>query len=177
MRSFFRDVLEMQLAPRTWEDRLAQAGYALVGDRAVQVRQPSSSRVLRDCPTEDAEQMALIKWRDESALLQEPRLALLYHIPNGKRRSKAAAGQLKAMGVKRGIPDLFLPVGRHGFHGLYVEVKALDGTVSAEQKTLHAQLRAQGYAVEVAYGWVMAAQQLCRYLSRPDLAQQLGETA
>ena len=80
-------------------------------------------------PSEDEEQCALIAWRNEIALPQEPRLDLLYHCPNGKHARAAAAGQLKAMGVKRHIPDLFLAVPRHGFHGLYIELKALDGTV------------------------------------------------
>lgn len=41
----------------------------------------------------------------------------------------------------------------------------------------HAQLRAQGYLVAVAFGWLAAAQELCRYLHRADLARQLEEAS
>ena len=101
---------------------------------------------------------------------------LLHHIPNGKQRSKAVAGQLKALGVKAGMPDLFLPVARQGCHGLYIELKTLTGGTTALQQALHSCLRDEGYAVEVCRGWVAAARVLCWYLNRADLAQQLGAT-
>ena len=168
----------------------ARAGVSfLVNSPAFRIVQPTASTVTpvprarpgacrdvpRPCPSEDEEQRDLFEWRDKVALSHEPLLDLLHHCPNGKRRTKAAAGQLKAMGIKRNIPDLFLPVPRHGFHGLWIELKALDGTVPPAQKALHARLREQGYLVAVAFGWLAAAQELCRYLNRDDLARQLGE--
>ena len=149
---WFRDALEMQLVAAT----------------------PRPQASMRTVPSEDDEQRALFAWR-ALVLAEEPLLDLLHHIPNGKKRSRAAAGQLKAMGVKKTVPDLFLSVARHGFHGLYIELKALDGTVPKEQKALHARLREQGYAVVVAWGWLDAARELCRYLGRADLSRQLGE--
>jgi hypothetical protein len=61
----------------------------------------------------------------------QPRYAMAWKrthaIPNGGKRGKAQAGKLKAEGVKTGVPDVFvaLPVGR--FHGLYIEMKRVDG--------------------------------------------------
>ena len=37
-----------------------------------------------------------------------PKPWLVFHVPNGGGRSKAEGGILKAMGVRAGIPDLFL---------------------------------------------------------------------
>ena len=52
MPPWFRDALEMHLVasgpplppPQTWEERLRQAGYALVGDRAVQMQPPGKPK-------------------------------------------------------------------------------------------------------------------------------------
>jgi hypothetical protein len=79
--------------------------------------------------TEHDEQVALSRW---VTLLQprHPELALLHAIPNGGHRHKAVAVRLKAEGVKRGVPDLCLPVPRGGHHGLYLEMKTRQGRKS-----------------------------------------------
>lgn len=103
-------------------------------------------------PTEDEEQAEVIRW----AMLREmccPALALLLHIPNGGHRHKATAGRFKALGVKKGVPDLFLPVPRDGCHGLWIEMKRVrGGRLSSEQEDWHTKLRARGYRVEVCRG-------------------------
>lgn len=91
---------------------------------------------------EEQEQAAVIEW----SLLYDS-LKWLHHIPNGKKRSKGVAGQLKAMGVKRGIHDLFLPVVKAPYHGLYIEMKNPDGTggMTPEQKEYSEHCESQGY--------------------------------
>ena len=117
---------------------------------------------------EDDEQIALFQWQ-RLIMIPEPRLALLFHIPNGKGRTKAEAGLLKAMGTIPGVPDVCLPVASRGFHGSYLELKRRRGRTSAAQEGwLHA-LEAQGYCVGTYYGWVAAARHLCWYLDRMDL--------
>lgn len=56
---------------------------------------------------------------------------LWWHVPNGGLRSRAAAGRLKAMGTRRGVPDFafILPGGVSAF----IELKA-DGGLSPEQR-------------------------------------------
>ncbi|MHC1792149.1 VRR-NUC domain-containing protein [Solidesulfovibrio sp.] len=94
-----------------------------------------------------------------------PELRLLFAIPNGGHRHKAVAGKLQAEGVRKGVPDLCLPVSRGGFHGLYVELKAQrDGRVSDEQKEWIAALQAQGYRAEVCVGADAAWRVICEYL-------------
>jgi len=118
-------------------------------------------------PTEDAEQMALFRWAELQAG-KYPELRLLFHIPNGGSRGKAEAGRFRAMGVKAGVPDLFLPVARDGpipRHGLFIELKRTKrGRVSAEQAAWITELRARGYTAEVCYGWEEAAQEIMHYL-------------
>lgn len=48
-----------------------------------------------------------MRWAD-FALTQYPELELLYHIPNEGKRSKVTGGRLKALGLKSGVPDLFV---------------------------------------------------------------------
>lgn len=113
---------------------------------------------------EDEEQMLLIQWADWN-LGKWPELALLFHIPNGGRRSAAEAGRFKAMGVKKGVPDLFLPSPKGGFHGLFIEMKRrVGGTMSQEQKDWRDDLNARGYRALRCDGWEQARDALVEYL-------------
>ena len=115
-------------------------------------------------PLEDEEQATLLSWCRMN-LWRWPELDLIFHIPNGGARSKTEAARFKAEGVKAGVPDLFLPVPRDTFHGLFIELKRLrGGRVSDEQKTWIAALQAQGYRVEVCKGWKSAADVIRDYL-------------
>lgn len=115
-------------------------------------------------PLEDEEQATLLSWCRMMSW-RWPELDLLFHIPNGGARRKSEAARFKALGVKPGVPDLFLSVPRGEYHGLYIEMKRLrDGRVSKDQKTWIAALRAQGYRVEVCKGWKAAADVIREYL-------------
>lgn len=114
---------------------------------------------------EDAEQIALFHW----AALQSgkyPELSLMFHIPNGGKRNAQEAARFKQMGVKAGVPDIFLPVPRGGFHGLWIELKAPKGKTSAAQDSFLGELDKQGYKTAVCYGWEMAAKVLKEYLGK-----------
>ena len=49
---------------------------------------------------EDNEQMILIRWAQFESD-RHPELSLLFHVPNGGKRSKVEAARFKAMGVSR----------------------------------------------------------------------------
>lgn len=123
------------------------------------------------------EQKAVVQWaryraEDVSAL------RLLHAIPNGGSRSKRQdpktgkwyspeANRFKAMGVVAGVPDLFLPSARRGYHGLYIEMKAEGGKTSPEQDKIIAQLQSEGYLVKVCVGRAEAIEALIWYLDLP----------
>ena len=113
---------------------------------------------------EHVEQAALFRWA-EFARARLPELTLLHAIPNGGHRHKATAARLKAEGVKRGVPDLCLPVARNGAHGLYIELKTERGKATPEQLGWIRALRRQGYAAEVCRGWESARSMIEHYLS------------
>lgn len=113
--------------------------------------------------SEHEHQVALFAWA-EGATDRWPELALMFAIANGGKRGSGEAGKLKAEGVKRGVPDLCLPVPRSVWHGLYVELKRVGGKPDERQLEWRAQLRAQGYRSEIVEGWQAARDLIVRYL-------------
>ena len=69
---------------------------------------------------------------------------MLYHIPNGGTRDAIEGRHLKQQGVKRGVPDLCLPVARENYHALYIELKTDTGRATTEQKWWGKHLKCQG---------------------------------
>lgn len=95
----------------------------------------------------------------------EALLHWLHAIPNGGFRDKITAGKLKAEGVKAGIADVFLPVARKGYHGLYIEMKKDKGTQSKEQEAFEKHCNSNYYWYQVCYSWQEAASLIMRYLT------------
>ena len=117
-------------------------------------------------PSENQHQMAVIKWSQQASIRQKwPELKLLFHIPNERKCTPLQGKNLQRMGVKRGVPDLCLPVPRGRYHGLYIEMKTETGRASDDQEWWGEQLSAEGYFWEVCCGWESAARVLERYLS------------
>ena len=115
-------------------------------------------------PTEAEEQKALIKWAVMSAA-KYPELRLLYHIPNEGLRSWHQGRELKDQGLRKGVPDLCLPVARGGYHALYIEMKRRkDGKTSAEQKAWLDDLNRTRNRAVICEGWAEAAEEIMRYL-------------
>jgi hypothetical protein len=142
--------------------------------RSVAPRAPQNG-VQRVVATEHAEQAALVAWADGHAG-RLPALGLLLAIPNGARTSMSVARRLKAEGLRKGCPDLFLAQprpargGGPGYAGLWLEMKRTrGGRVAPEQRQWHTALLAAGYDVRVCRGWVEAATAILIYLGeRPD---------
>ena len=116
-------------------------------------------------PTEDQEQIALFRWAD-CLSGAHPELRTLFHIPNGGYRTPVEAARFKAMGVKAGVPDIFLPVARKGYHGLFIEMKRLrGGRLSDAQRGWIEALKRCGYRAEVCHGWEAASEVILTYLT------------
>lgn len=109
--------------------------------------------------TEHEEQREFVRW----FRLAYPGVRILA-IPNGGARSPATAGRLKAEGVSRGVPDLFVPA-----WGLWIEMKRIKGgSVSAEQKDWLQYLETSGYSCIVAKG----ADEAIRHIIESDYEKQ-----
>ena len=116
-------------------------------------------------PSEAQEQTWLFQWAEAMKVLRWPEVDLMFHVPNGGSRNPAEAARLKAQGVKPGVPDLFLPIARNGYHGLFIELKRkTGGRTSPEQERIVRQLNQQGYKAVVCKGWNAAADIIEEYL-------------
>lgn len=120
---------------------------------------------------ESRECLALMKWAATVRLENGYNLgAVMYHIPNGGKRNKIEAGIMKGEGVKAGQMDYHLPIARHGFGSLYLEMKkptAMPSDVSQEQRDRTGIMRDCGNVVRFARNWQHAASIICEYLELP----------
>lgn len=145
MRIILHDTVEQARARKT--QRLAARQKRMVG-----------------IPTEQQEQISLFQWA-ELAERYLPEVKYLYAIANEGGRLK----NLRYAGVKRGVPDLNLPVARDGFHSLYIELKRRkEGRVAPEQSYWIAILTSLGHRCIVAYGWDEAKDAIVAYLGKGE---------
>lgn len=104
---------------------------------------------------------------------QYPELKYLYAVPNGSQRHIAVAVKLKAEGVKRGVPDLVLPVMiPNGPGSLYIEMKSDDGKPTETQQDYLRFLHAQGFEVHICRAPDEAITHIKDYMERYNKAKQ-----
>ena len=116
--------------------------------------------------SESREQSDVIAWANQCAALGiHPELEWLHAIPNGGKRDKIEAAHLKAQGVKSGVPDLFLPVPKGGYHGLYIEMKVNKNKPTDNQIKWLSALSSFGYATSVCYSAKEARDKIEKYIS------------
>lgn len=93
-----------------------------------------------------------------------PELVLLNASLNGVRLTIGQAKKAKAAGMKKGYPDLFLPVARGGYHGLFIELKVGKNKATKEQAWWIKELLKQGYYACVCYGYDATINTIEQYL-------------
>lgn len=126
-------------------------------------KRPKKPLLTPPSASEHTEQANVIMWAQAHAV-RDPRLTLLFAIPNGGARSKRTAALLKREGVKRGVPDLFLPVPSGGRHGLFIEMKKKGGRLTTQQKQWLGELNELGYSAVVCYSADEAIETIQEYL-------------
>lgn len=112
-------------------------------------------------PLEKDEQIAIAEWLD--LIVGEPGW---FHVPNGELRHNAVAGQLKAMGVKEGVLDIFITkrsklVRDLGKAGVVIEMKRQDARPSDTRESQWIwinHLADENWITYVAKGWDDARQ-------------------
>lgn len=121
------------------------------------------------------EQVALFKWAELNCV-KYPQLKLLNASLNGVRLNNVLAGKrAKDSGMKKGFPDIFLPVANSKYHGLFIEMKRMGGVTSSgeriakgkvtkEQEWWLNELNTNGYKAVVCYGFYEAKNVILNYL-------------
>ena len=113
------------------------------------------SKTYRFKHSEHSEQVGFVNW----FRAKYPH-TLIFAIPNGEKRSISVATRLKAEGVTRGIPDLYIPS-----CNLWVEMKrATGGRLSPDQKKVIEYLRSVGHTVIIGKGAGDASKQVLEFL-------------
>jgi len=91
----------------------------------------------------------------------------IFAIPNGGHRGKVTAAKMKHEGVRRGVPDLYVPAWK-----LWIEMKRVKGgSVSSDQKDWHDYLRGVGDTVFVCRGSDEALSMVSEFLEGNYLEQ------
>jgi hypothetical protein len=121
--------------------------------------------------SEDSQCKALLCWCVLN-IKQYPQLKWFTHIPNGGARDIREGAKFKAMGVKPGFPDYFLPVIKASkYNGLMIEMKiekyrnTKNGGLSQEQVDWMLHLIHAGYRHSICYSWEEARDVIVGYLN------------
>jgi hypothetical protein len=119
---------------------------------------------------EGDQQAAIIRWADEQCATH-PELDLLNASLNGiklggssKQRARTIA-KAKREGMRVGYPDLFLPVARNGWHGLFIELKHRRNKPTPEQVQWLDRLTEQGYLATACWEAHDAINVISEYLN------------
>lgn len=84
----------------------------------------------------------------------------------GVRTSLSQGKLMKRTGYQKGFPDLFLYEPRGEWHGLAIELKMEKGRATKEQEQVLQELRARGYAADVAKGFDEAKALIDKYMDK-----------
>lgn len=97
--------------------------------------------------TEDSIHKTVMEWVNLHPIMK----GLVLHIPNEGRRSLSFGRDLKTKGMRAGVFDLFVMMGRHGYFGAWIELKSKNGVLSEHQKSFKADAESQNYYTAVCY--------------------------
>ncbi|HNH45327.1 MAG TPA: VRR-NUC domain-containing protein [Agitococcus sp.] len=103
---------------------------------------------------ESAHQAQVIEWSRwayKANPSRYPMLNMLHCSLNGVKLSGTQAKVAKGQGMLSGVPDLFLPVPKNGFHGLFIEMKSEKGRVTENQHWFLTNAESVGYKAVVCY--------------------------
>ena len=113
---------------------------------------------------ESEHQKALFDWIRNVGVRKYPMLEMVFAIPNGGKRNKTTAINLKREGVLSGGWDIFLPYPNQGKAGLFLEMKAGKNKLTANQIKFRDALDDK-YEFGVAYSWSEAKNIILKYIN------------
>lgn len=109
---------------------------------------------------EDQEQLAYMCW----VRMYKDLSNYTIHIANERQTSPARGAKLKRMGVKAGVPDIFIMKPTKLYHGLWIELKVHPNKPTKTQLEFIENAKSEGYAAIVCYGADNAITATERYL-------------
>lgn len=108
-------------------------------------------------PKEDQEQRALVKWLSYHPIVRD----FFCKNNNEGKRSDIQGRNLKLMGLRPGVSDLFIYYPTKTYHGLWLEIKRNKKYTPSEKKTptwiaqekFIELVKSVGYQAHICYGW------------------------
>lgn len=136
----------------------------LIGTKAkLEVRNGTVHKVNHLAETE--EQAALIEWADKTVIDGICIGDYLIHIPNEGKRGPKAARDAKRLGLRKGVPDLFLALPRGGYAGLWIEMKSMDRKPTADQNQWIKRVNEIGYIAKIEFSCNDAVKTITEYIN------------
>lgn len=105
--------------------------------QAIPVKRPKAKRSAND-PSEATIQATIVQWARSMAFP-------LISIPNAGKRSAWAGHREVALGLTRGVSDLFLARPSRQYHGMWIELKSRGRQPTVEQHEWLARMIKEGY--------------------------------
>ena len=115
--------------------------------------------------SESISQQAIIKWWGYAHKGFGVPENLLMAFPLQGARTPRNGARMKAEGMRRGTPDMFLAIARKGTHGLWIEMKSQAGKITPEQNSILHDLGQQDYHSIVCRSSAEAIELIEHYLS------------
>ncbi len=119
-------------------------------------------------PSENQEQKALVKWLSYHPIVRD----FFCKNDNEGKRTPAQGFNLKLMGLRSGVSDIFIYYPTQSHHGLWIEVKRNKKYTKSERSTptwiaqecFQERVKSIGYAAYFCYGWIDGKEIIERYL-------------
>lgn len=88
---------------------------------------------------------------------EHPELLYTFHPPNEGWRPGKLGGEFKAMGSRKGVPDVMNPLWSHDkkYKGIVIEFKSSTGKLTGEQASWLSVLDSDGWNTLVLTDWVL----------------------
>lgn len=121
-----------------------------------------------EIPLESQEQRALVSWLSYHPIVRD------YFCKNDNegKRTPAQGRNIKLLGLRPGVSDLFIFYPTNTFHGLWLEVKRNKSYTKSERSTptwvaqeqFQEQVKHVGYAAYFCFGWEDGKNIIDKYL-------------
>jgi len=114
---------------------------------------------------ESIHQKALFNWASNYPALKWMHSSIngAFLAGNKAQRAKRMA-VLKSQGAKSGVWDVFLPVAKNGYHGLYIEMKYGRNKLTEKQESFGEFVHSEGYLTHTCYSWLEAKDVISDYM-------------
>jgi hypothetical protein len=120
------------------------------------------SRLKSGEASEESIHRALMEWVSINPLTKQFK-DFFIHCPNEGKRSYSYARRLNAIGMRKGVADIFIAVPRRGYGGCWIELKSKKGKLNPDQERFLKDMSSHNYSTYVCYSFEEAVKTISWY--------------